>query len=59
MQSKYTLKRINYDMFSKKKSVPITSLQRYIFDDKYEKQCKMKLKTSQRICGVVDSISNL
>ena len=34
------------------------SLQRYIFDDKYEKQCKMKLKTIQR-SGVVDSISNL
>ena len=34
------------------------SLQRYIFDDKYEKQCKMKLKTVQR-SGVVDSISNL
>ena len=33
------------------------SLQRYIFDDKYEKQCKMKLKTIQR-SGVVDSISN-
>ena len=36
----------------------IFSLQRYIFDDKYEKQCKMKLKTIQR-SGVVDSISNL
>ena len=34
------------------------SLQRYIFDNKYEKQCKMKLKTIQR-SGVVDSISNL
>ena len=34
------------------------SLQKYIFDDKYEKQCKMKLKTIQR-SGVVDSISNL
>ena len=34
------------------------SLQRYIFDDKYEKQCKMKLETIQR-SGVVDSISNL
>ena len=34
------------------------SLQRYIFDDKYEKQCKMKLKTIKR-SGVVDSISNL
>ena len=33
-------------------------LQRYIFDDKYIKQCKMKLKTIQR-SGVVDSISNL
>ena len=33
-------------------------LQRYIFDDKYKKQCKMKLKTIQ-ISGVVDSISNL
>ena len=33
------------------------SLQRYIFDDKYEKQCKVKLKTIQR-SGVVDSISN-
>ena len=33
------------------------SLQRYIFDDKYEKQCKIKLKTIQR-SGVVDSISN-
>ena len=34
------------------------ALQRYIFDDKYEKQCKMKLKTIQR-SGVVYSISNL
>ena len=34
------------------------SLQRYIFDDKYRKQCKIKLKTIQR-SGVVDSISNL
>ena len=34
------------------------SLQRYIFDNKYEKQCKIKLKTIQRR-GVVDSISNL
>ena len=34
------------------------SLQRYIFDDNYEKQCKMKLKTIQR-SDVVDSISNL
>ena len=34
------------------------SLQRYIFDDKYEKQCKIKLKTIQR-SGVVDSISNI
>ena len=34
------------------------SLQRYIFDVKYEKQCKMKLKTTQR-SGVVDSVSNL
>ena len=33
-------------------------LQKYKFDDKYEKQCKMKLKTIQR-SGVVDSISNL
>ena len=33
------------------------SLQKYIFDEKYEKQCKMKLKTIQR-SGVVDSISN-
>ena len=29
-----------------------------IFDDKYEKQCKVKLKTIQR-SSVVDSISNL
>ena len=34
------------------------SLQRYIFDNKYEKQCNMKLKTIPR-SGVVDSISNL
>ena len=34
------------------------SLQGYIFDDNYEKQCKMKLNTIQR-SGVVDSISNL
>ena len=33
-------------------------LQRYIFDDKYEKQCKTKLKTIKR-SSVVDSISNL
>ena len=33
-------------------------LQRCNFDDKYEKQCKMKLKSIQR-SGVVDSISNL
>ena len=33
-------------------------LQRYIFHDKYENQCKMKLKTTHR-SGVVDSISNL
>ena len=29
-----------------------------LYDDKYEKQCKMKLKIIQR-SGVVDSISNL
>ena len=34
------------------------SLQKHIFNVKYEKQCKMKLKTIQRSC-VVDSISNL
>ena len=34
------------------------SLQRYTFYDKYEKQCKMKLKSIKRI-GVVDSFSNL
>ena len=34
------------------------SLHIYIFDDKYEKQSKMKLKTIQR-SGVVDSISNI
>ena len=34
------------------------SLQRCIFDDKYEKQWTMKLKTIQR-SGVADFISNL
>ena len=33
-------------------------LQKYIFDDKYENQCKMKLKIIQR-SGVVDSVRNL
>ena len=34
------------------------SLQRCIFDYKYEKQCKVKLKTVQR-SGVVNHINNL
>ena len=34
------------------------SLQKYIFDDKYEKQCKMKLKTIQRSSVVSNLLRN-
>ena len=42
---------VNQYVTLKKISLPIS------FDDKYEKQCKMKLKTIQR-SGVVNSISS-